>query len=76
MMTTQVTATFVNGMLKPDQALPLAEQSRVRLTIEPIEQWSPETGRAAWEALQAMIKERPLHLGGKRYTRDELHERR
>lgn len=75
-MTTQVTATFVNGMLKPDQALPLPDQSRVRLTIEPIEEWTPEGGLAAWESLKALIRERPLHLGGKRYTRDELHERR
>ncbi|MBI3407930.1 MAG: antitoxin family protein [Planctomycetes bacterium] len=75
-MTTHVTATYVNGMLKPDQPLPLAEQDRVKLTIEPIEDWSPEAAIAAWEALKAQIRERPLHLGGKRYTRDELHERR
>jgi len=75
-MTTQMTATVVNGMLKPDQALPLAEQARVRLTIEPFEEWSPEAARAAWEALKAQIREKPLHFGGQRYTRDELHERR
>jgi predicted DNA-binding antitoxin AbrB/MazE fold protein len=75
-MSTQVNATVVNGMLKPDQVLPLAEHSRVRLTIAPLEEWSPEKARAAWESLKAMIRERPLHLGGKRYTRDELHERR
>jgi hypothetical protein len=75
-MSTQVTATFINGMLKPDQALPLAEKARVRLTIEPIEDWSPEAARAAWEALKKQILDNPLHLGGKRYTRDELHERR
>jgi hypothetical protein len=75
-MTTRVTATFVNGMLKPDEALPLADQSRVHLTIEPIEEWSPEKARAAWEALQARLKEHPINGGGVRYTRDELHERR
>ncbi len=75
-MSTQVLATVVNGMLKPDEALSLAEQSRVRLTIEPIEEWSQEKAVAAWESLKAQIRERPLHLGGKRYTRDELHERR
>jgi hypothetical protein len=74
-MTTQITATVVGGMLKPDHALPLPEQSRVRLTIEPIEDWSPESARAAWEALKAEIRERPLHFGGQRYTRDELYER-
>ena len=75
-MSTQVTATFVNGMLKPDQALPLADQSRVRLTIEPIEDWSPATALAAWEAIKARLRERPLHFGGQRYTRDDLYERR
>lgn len=73
---TQITATFENGMFKPDQPLPLAERSRVRLTIEPIEAWSPETAQVAWAALKAQIREQPLHLGGKRFTRDELHERR
>ena len=75
-MTTQMTATVVNGMLKPDQALALPEKARVRLTIEPFEEWSPEAARAAWEALQARLKEHPIDSGGVRYTRDELHERR
>ena len=75
-MTSQITATFVNGMLKPDQTLPLADQTRVKLTIEPIEEWSHEAALAAWEALKAHIREHPLHFGGQRYTRDELHERR
>jgi len=58
-MTTQMTASVVNGMLKPDQTLPLADQTRVKLTIEPIEEWSPEAALAAWEALKAP---RSLHL--------------
>ena len=71
---TQVTATFVNGMLKPDQALPLAEQARVKLTIEPLaEKLEPVE---AWQSLKAWIKEHPLHGLGRRLTRDELHERR
>ncbi len=75
-MTTQIEATLINGVLKPDQPLPLPDQTRVRLTIEPIEDWSPERARAAWEAIQARLRERPIHGGGVRYTRDELHERR
>lgn len=75
-MTTRVDATLTNGLLKPDQPLPLPDRARVRLTVEPIEEWSPEKARAAWEALQARLKERPLHLGGKRFTRDELYDRR
>ena len=75
-MTTRVEATLTNGVLKPDRPLPLPDQTRVRLTVEPVEEWSPEKARAAWEALQARLRERPLHLGGKRFTRDELYDRR
>ena len=73
-MTTQVTATVVNGMLKPDQALPLAEQTRVQLTIEPlVERPDPATG---WASLKAWIQQHPLHGLGRRLTREELNERR
>jgi predicted DNA-binding antitoxin AbrB/MazE fold protein len=75
-MTTEVTATFVNGVFKPDQPLPLADQTRVKLTIEPIEERSRAGATAAWESLKARLRERPIHGGGKRFTRDELHERR
>ena len=73
-MSTQVSATFVNGMFKPDKPLPLANRARVRLTIEAIGEWSPESALAAWEAIIARLRERPIH-GGRRFTRDELHER-
>jgi len=73
-MTTQVIATFANGVLKPDQALSLPDQARVKLTIEPL----PERvdTREAWLSLKAWIKQNPLHGLGRRMTRDELHERR
>jgi hypothetical protein len=38
-MTTQDTAAVAKGMLKPDEALPLAERGRGRLTIEQVEEW-------------------------------------
>lgn len=75
-MTTHVSATWTGGVLKPDAALPLPDQTRVRLTVEAIEEWSPEKARAAWEALQARLQERPINSGGLRFTRDELNERR
>jgi hypothetical protein len=59
MVTTQMTATVVGGMLKPDQALPLADQTRVKLTIEPLtERLEP---MEAWQSLKAWIQQRPLH---------------
>jgi hypothetical protein len=73
-MTTQVMATFVGGLLKPDQTLHLADQSRVRLTIEPLVE--PLEPMKAWQSLKAWIKQKPLHGLGRHLTRDELHERR
>lgn len=72
-MRTQISATFVGGVLKPDEELPLAEETRVRLIIEPITE--PRDPMAAWESLKVRLRERPIHAGV-RYTRDELYESR
>ena len=61
-------------MLKPDERLPLADQTRVHLTVEPIVE-KPEPAEA-WQSLKAWIRQNPLHDLGRRLTRDELHERR
>lgn len=72
-MATEVTATVIGGLLKPDDALSFAENTRVKLRIEPIvEQPAPQ---AAWHSLLARLSARPIHGQGKRYSRDELHER-
>ena len=73
-MSTQVTATVVGGMLKPDETLQLAEQTRVNLTIEPIADQRSKAEKA-WQSILARLQERPLHFGGQRFTRDELYER-
>ena len=73
-MTTHVTATVVGGMLKPDRELPLPDQTRVQLTIEPLtDRLEPEE---AWQSLKAWIQQNPLHGLGRHLTREELHERR
>jgi len=73
-MTIQITATVVNGMLKPDEQLLLADHTRVHLTVEPIvEKVEPA---AAWASLEARLRKRPIHGGGIHFTRDQLHERR
>jgi len=73
---THVSATWTGGTFKPDEAVPLPDQTRVRLTVEPLEEWSPERAKAALAALLKLIRERPINGGGVRYTRDQLHERR
>jgi hypothetical protein len=73
-MKTRITATLIGGMLRPDEALPLPDQTRVTLTIEPL--GAPAAPTQAWQSLKAWIKQNPLHGLGPRLTRDELHERR
>jgi hypothetical protein len=73
-MTTRMTATVIGGMLKPDQSLPLPENTRVNLTIEPVN--GGHEPAEAWAAIKARLRERPIHGLGKHFTRDELHERR
>ncbi len=74
-MTTTVTATFENGVLRPDEALQLEERARVKLTIEPLNGWTEEKAQAAWEEFKKRIAEKPLHLGGEKFSRDELYDR-
>jgi predicted DNA-binding antitoxin AbrB/MazE fold protein len=38
-----VEATYENGVLKPAEPLPLQERQKVRLTIEPAENWVQAT---------------------------------
>lgn len=71
---TQVSATLINGAFQPDQAVPLADRTRVRLTVETIEE--TRTSAAAWAALKEWIDKNPIHGIGRRQTRDEMHERR
>ena len=73
-MTTHVTATVVGGMLKPDQDIHLDDQTRVCLTIDPLNK--PTISRVAWESLKGRLRARPIRSGGRKFTRDELHERR
>src|SRR5260370_7191041 len=52
-MTLNITATYENGVLKPEQPLPLKEHARVRVTIEAHE---PERDRARIEAAVAALR--------------------
>lgn len=72
-MKAELTATIEGGILKPDMALPFPDQTRVKLTIEPVESSQPRL--AAWGRLLRMMDEKPLvGLAGK-FSRDELYER-
>ena len=74
-MVVKTTGIVVNGAIQLDQRLELPNHSPVNVTLEPIET-APDKAKRAWEATKARLRERPIHGGGKRFTRDELHERR
>ena len=73
-MISEVDATLVNGVLQPDQALPLPDRVRVHLTIEVIAD-RRSLARESWQAIRDRLKDRPLHFGAGHLTRDEMHER-
>lgn len=74
-MKSETTATVVDGTLKLDVPLDLPDRSRVRVAIEPLEDWKSPF-KAGLDNWKAYCDEHPLHSGGQRFTRDELHERR
>ncbi|MEI9479057.1 MAG: hypothetical protein WCO26_21145 [Deltaproteobacteria bacterium] len=74
-MITETTATVVAGTLELDRRLDLPDQSRVRVAVEPLEGWQARF-TAGLESWKVYCEEHPVHAGGRRYTRDELHERR
>ena len=74
-MKTETTGTVVAGVLQLDERLDLPDNSRVRVVIQPLEEWRTrfQSGLKEWKQL---CQDRPVDSGGRRYTRDELHERR
>jgi predicted DNA-binding antitoxin AbrB/MazE fold protein len=79
-MKTTVTATYQNGVLKPDEALDLPDDARVTVVIEssegeqPAQDWKTRQ-REGFEAYKKFLEEHPIRSGGIHFTRDELHER-
>ena len=71
-----VSATFKDGVFKPDELPALADSARVRLVVEPIEPDELAWREESWSTLQHLWKSSTLDSGGDRLSRDELHERR
>lgn len=73
-MTTQLMATVIGGELKLDDKLTLPDSARVKVTVEAVSDWREKMQRGV-EEMERFLREHPLHLGGQRFTRDELYER-
>jgi hypothetical protein len=74
-MSQTLTGIVIGGEIQLDQPISLPDQTPVSVTVQPLPH-AKASAIAAWESLQARLAARPIHGGGKRYTRDELHERR
>jgi predicted DNA-binding antitoxin AbrB/MazE fold protein len=61
-----ITATFEDGVLKPTERLELQPHSRVRLTVEPLEQETADVQRRAWEELEQLWRQSVLDSQGER----------
>ena len=72
-MKTETTGTVVAGTLQLDRHINLPDHSRVRVAVEPLEEWRTRL-RSGLKAWRQLIENRPINSGGRRYTRDELHE--
>ncbi len=71
---TQITsATFADGVLRPDEPLQLLPNARVRLVIEPLnsDQRTPQERTAA---LERMWAQSTLDSGGDLLTREQLYD--
>ncbi|MDY0168678.1 MAG: hypothetical protein RBS80_19170 [Thermoguttaceae bacterium] len=73
-MKQEITATVVGGGLKLDQPVDLPENSRVCVGIESLIERRARRGEALAAWLE-VCERHPVHSGGLRFTRDELHER-
>jgi len=73
-MKTEITGKIIGGGLLLYERIDLPDNSRVRVAVEPLEEWRGrfESGLKAWRQL---CRRRPVNSGGRRYNRDELHER-
>jgi hypothetical protein len=69
------TATFVDGVLKLEEQLPIASGTKVRIMWETCSEVRTN-GQAACPELDGLCNEFPIDSRGRRLTRDELHERR
>jgi predicted DNA-binding antitoxin AbrB/MazE fold protein len=71
-----ITATFEDGVLKPNEPLQLSPHSRVRLAVELLDEQDEQRRHLAWEAVQRLWRDSAIDSQGLRMTREQLHERR
>jgi predicted DNA-binding antitoxin AbrB/MazE fold protein len=69
-----ISVTYSGGVLKPDRRLNLPEGARLRARLRSIEIDSAAAERAV-EEIRRIRESGAFRSGGRRFTRDEVHER-
>lgn len=70
----EITATYENGVLRPDRDPGVPEHTRLRLSIRRVEV-TPESSARAKEVFRRIRRSGRIRLDGWHPTRDEIHER-
>jgi predicted DNA-binding antitoxin AbrB/MazE fold protein len=71
-MSQTITATFENGIFKPDEELALEPGARVQLIVSPCEN---DLADDPLSELDRLCDEVPIDSGGVLLTREQLHDR-
>lgn len=69
----EISVTYTNGVLKPDQRLNFPEGTRLRAVISPAEP-DPVAAAKAMEEIRRISASGAFRSGGRKFTRDEMHE--
>jgi predicted DNA-binding antitoxin AbrB/MazE fold protein len=70
----EIPVTYTNGVLKPDRRLNFPEGTRFRATIRPAGP-DPQAAEAAMKILRRISESGAFRSGGRKLTRDQMHER-
>lgn len=70
-----ISVTYANGVLKPDERIDVPEGTRLRATIRPARP-DPAAAERAMQRLRQISESGAFRSGGRQLTRDEMHERR
>jgi predicted DNA-binding antitoxin AbrB/MazE fold protein len=73
----EISVTYTDGVLKPDQRLDVPEGSRFRAMIQPAGPVPPDPAAAAkaMDEIKRIRATGAFRSGGRRFTRDQMHER-
>ena len=70
----EISVTYIGGVLKPDERLDLPEGARLRAVILPAAP-DPAAAERAWETIKRIRESGVFRSGGRKLTRDQMHER-